>query len=191
MNKRILVLLSSALLAVFLVGTVGAPPVLAAADMSTVHVIQRGETLYSIARSYGVNMMTIARANGITNPNYIYVGQRLVIPTGGAGSGSGRYTGTAHIVQSGETLYSIARSYNTTVAKLQRDNGLSSNLIHPGQKLKLRPGSRSGLGRYQVKAGDTMGKIAKAHNVSLTALLRANGMSSRSTIYPGQWLVIP
>ncbi len=66
-------------LALLIVGSV-VTPVSAAPDESTVHIVRRGETLYSIARSYGVSMWAIARANGITNPNRIYAGQRLVIP---------------------------------------------------------------------------------------------------------------
>jgi LysM repeat protein len=81
MNKKALAFLSRAtlivLLLVLLISIAGVTPVLAA---SNTHVVQRGETLYSIARSYGVNMWTIARANGIANPNHIYAGQRLVIP---------------------------------------------------------------------------------------------------------------
>ena len=52
-----------------------------------VHIVRRGETLSSIAARYGTTTQAIVRANGLPNPNYIYAGQRLVIP--GAGS-SGR-----------------------------------------------------------------------------------------------------
>ena len=68
------------LLASFLV--VGGVPVLA----DSVHVVQRGDTLYSIARRYGVSMWEIARANGIADVNRIWVGQVLRIPCGGGGS---------------------------------------------------------------------------------------------------------
>ncbi len=49
----------------------------------TVHIVRRGETLTQIARRYGVSMRALAAANGISNVNRIYVGQRLVIPTAG------------------------------------------------------------------------------------------------------------
>ncbi|MCK4315229.1 MAG: LysM peptidoglycan-binding domain-containing protein, partial [Anaerolineae bacterium] len=90
--------LSIALVITMLMLLIGVVPASAAPSESCpVHVVQRGETLYSIARRYGVDMWTIARANGITNPNRIYVGQRLAIPTG-------RPVGTVHVVQPGETL---------------------------------------------------------------------------------------
>jgi LysM repeat protein len=101
-------------------------------------------------------------------------------------------------VRRGESLGAIARAYGTTVSRLKRDNGLSSNLIHPGQELRVGPvsssaarASASGGKTYTVKRGDTPGGIADRHGVGLSALLRANGLGRRSTIYPGQELVIP
>jgi LysM repeat protein len=136
------------------------------------------------------------RSNNLRSAHRIWPGQRLKIPIRGAvasapsGPSFNPVEGT-HTVRRGESLYSIARRYNTTVAKLQQDNNLGSNLIKPGQKLQIRPGSRKDLRRYQVQPGDTLGAIAERHNVGLSVLLRANGLSSRSTIYPGQWLAIP
>ncbi len=102
---------------------------LAAPSKSTVHIVQRGDTLASIARHYGVDMWTLARANGISNPNRIYVGQRLLIPTSQTG-------GSVHIVQPGETLYSIARRYNKNIWDIARANGIINlNHIYVGQRL--------------------------------------------------------
>lgn len=102
---------------------------------SVIHIVRRGETLYSIARRYGVDMWTIARANGITNPNRIYVGQRLVIPTDRPPAG------TVHIVQRGETLYSIALRYGVSMWAIARANGIANlNRIYVGQRLVI-PGT--------------------------------------------------
>ena len=71
---------------------------------------------------------------------------------------------------------------------------LGPDIIHPGQRLRVGPatGNASSSGKsYRVARGDTLGKIAERHGVGLSKLLRANGLSSRSTIYPGQELVIP
>ena len=69
------------LLITTLVLLVGIMPASAAPKAyDTIHIVQRGETLYSIARRSGVEVWTIARANGITNPNSIYAGQVLRIP---------------------------------------------------------------------------------------------------------------
>jgi len=107
-----------------------------------VHVVQRGETLAQIAWRYGTSVSAIMQANGLRNPNLIYVGQRLRIPTGG---GSATPTGGAiHVVQPGETLQSIALRYGTTAAAIASANGLRNpHLIYVGQRLRI-PGRGDG-----------------------------------------------
>ena len=126
---------SIALVITMLMLLVGVVPASAAPSESCpVHVVQRGETLYSIARRYGVDMWTIARANGITNPNRIYAGQRLVIPTG-------QPVSTVHVVQPGETLLRIALRYGVDAWTIARVNGITNlNYIYVGQRLII-PGA--------------------------------------------------
>jgi putative chitinase len=128
-------------LALTIVGSV-VTPVSAAPDESTVHIVRRGETLYSIARSYGVNMWDLARANGITNPNRIYAGQRLVISTGRSSGRTppGRTApgGRIHVVQRGETLYRIALNYGVSRWAIIRANHIANpNRIYAGQRLVI------------------------------------------------------
>ena len=67
---------------------------------------------------------------------------------------------------------------------------MTSSTLHAGQTLTIGGGSAEG-GTYVVRSGDTLGKIASRQGVPLRNLLAANGLSTRSTIYPGQRLVIP
>ncbi len=100
------------------------------------HIVKPGENLFRIALMYNTTVEAIAAANGIVNPSYIWVGQRLLIPqgTGTPPTGTGRY----HVVQPGETLYSIALRYGTTTAAIAVANDLSNpNLIYPGQTLSI------------------------------------------------------
>jgi LysM repeat protein len=136
MTKKRLTLLTGVALIVLLLAGLGGATVVSAQEPTIVHIVQSGETLYSIARSYGVDMWAIARANGITNPNHIYAGQRLVIPIGQADGI--RHTATVHIVQSGETLYSIANRYGVSMWAIARANGVTNpNLIYVGQRLAI------------------------------------------------------
>jgi LysM repeat protein len=112
-----------------------------------VYVVQRGDTLYSVARRYGTTVNAIVQANGLRNSNWIYVGQRLVIPGAGAtttsGSSGSSSTGSVHVVQRGENLYRIALRYGTTVQALASANNLAStSLIYVGQRLVI-PGGGS------------------------------------------------
>jgi membrane-bound lytic murein transglycosylase D len=162
------------------------------------HRVRRGQTLSVIARRYGTSVSAIMRSNNLRSANRIREGQRLRIPVSGSASVR-RTSRTAvngiHTVRRGESLGAIARAYGTTVSTLKRDNGLSSNLIHPGQELRVGPatsGTKTASGKtYTVRRGDTLGAIADRNGVGLTALLNANGLGRRSTIYPGQTLVIP
>ncbi len=104
-----------------------------------VHVVQPGENLYSIASSYGVTVQSIINANGITNPDQIYQGQKLSIPTSSGGS-SGGSTGCRirHTVKSGEWVWQIARDYGVDPYGILSANGLTvqtANTIYPGMVL--------------------------------------------------------
>lgn len=105
----------------------GTSPLLA--GESQWHVIVQGETIYSLARSYGLSASALQAANGITDPSQLRVGQRLLIPS-------------IHRVAKGETLFGIARAADTTVKELRRLNGLSDTaVIHVGDILILPSGS--------------------------------------------------
>lgn len=106
------------------------------------YTVKAGDTLSSIARRYGTTVDAIVRANNLRNPNYIRVGQKLWIPSSGGGSSS--CNGTWYTVQKGDTLYSIAKRYGTTVEAITYANGLKDPyVIKTGQKLCI-PGSGGG-----------------------------------------------
>jgi len=109
------------------------------------HTVSYGETLYSIGRYYGVNPYSIAQANNLYNPNYIYAGQVLYIPSGSGYPGyppGGNQGGVYHKVTWGETVNSIARMYGSTVWAITRANGLQNpNCIYAGQVLYIPYGS--------------------------------------------------
>jgi len=119
-----------------LVFSVGLAPVSAApAELaySTWHWVQPGETVFSIGRLYGVNPWTISAANGLPNPNRIYVGQRLYIP---AGYNYPPSCGSYYWVKLGDTLYSIGRAYGMSPWYIASTNGIYNlNRIYAGQRL--------------------------------------------------------
>ena len=103
-----------------------------------VHVVQPGETLYSIAYRYGTTVQAIAQANGIANPNQIYQGQKLVIPVSGGTSGGSTGCRIRHTVKSGEWVWQIARDYGVSPYDILAANGMTvqtANTIYPGMVL--------------------------------------------------------
>ena len=172
------------------------------AQSPTVHVVQRGETLYSIARRYGVSVSAICAANSIADPSLIYAGQRLVIPGTGGASAPAPSSGGTHVVQPGENLYRIALRYGTTIVALADANGISDpTQIRVGQTLVIPGGTgtptappspppTAGL-THTVQPGETLSAIARRYGVSVWVLARANSLANPSLIVPGQVLVIP
>jgi LysM repeat protein len=112
-------------------------PATVAGEMSVVHIVQPGEGLLQIARSYGVDASAIAEANNITNRNLLRAGQRLVIP-GITTQQAAEARGTTHVVQAGESLLSIATRYGVTVDSILTINELPDpNQIYVGQELLI------------------------------------------------------
>lgn len=146
---RKLIVSAIASLSVFLLLLAGAGTADAAAP--SYHVVQPGQTLYSIATSYGLSSWSLARANGIWNPNLIYAGQVLVVPSAYSTVNSfnapyysrlpyaPRPTyGCLYNVQYGDTLSSIAARYGSDTSTIASLNGIAnSNWIYAGQLLRI------------------------------------------------------
>ena len=164
------------------------------------HVVQPGETLYSIAMHHGLSTQRLAAANGIYNPNYIQVGQRLSIPGAHHRPAPAHAGGGHHVVAPGDTLYSIAWSKGTTVSALLRHNGLSNpDYITIGQRLSIpghgapahRPSAKPCGNYVRVAHGDTLSGIAWRNGTTVYAVAHANGLAYPYMIYPGQSLHVP
>ena len=164
-----------------------------ASSTSLIHVVRPGENLYRIALRYGTTVRAIAAANHISNPSLIYVGQRLVIPTGGATPPPGSCT---YVVRRGDTLYSIARHFGVSLATLVRVNHIANpSLIYVGQRLTIPgcgpvPPAPAGFW-YTVRAGDTLYSIASRFGVSVWSIVAANHIANPNIIFVGQRLFIP
>jgi LysM repeat protein len=116
-----------------------------------------------------------------------------------SGVGRAPLSDIVYIVKAGDTLYSIARRYNTTVAAIVAANGIvNANRISVGQRLiipaagggAVGTGSTTASTTYTVQRGDTLWRIALRYGITLAALKSANGLTS-NIIYVGQRLTIP
>jgi LysM repeat protein len=189
-----------ALLAGLVSPVLGAPEAKPRGAGSQIHIVQWGENLTLIARRYGVSTTAIVQANGIANPNYIYAGQRLIIPvssTSPAPSPSGPTT--TYVVRRGDSLSAIAYRFGTTVNAIVSLNRLvNPNLIFAGQTLRIpgqgqpsQPTQPTQTCVYVVKRGDNLTRIALAYRTTVWAIAIANNLANPSFIWVGQQLVIP
>ena len=153
------------------------------------YTVVKGDNLYNIANKYDVTVETIKQANNLTS-NLLSIGQILKIPTRNIETGYKEYE-----VKAGDSLYSIARSYNTTVEEIMNANNLTTTILSVGQILKIPtekeeviPGPvKECFGEgyvepkyetYTVKRGDNLYDIARRYNTTVIDLMNLNNLTS-------------
>ncbi len=170
---------------------------------SDFHIVKEGETLLMIANSYNATLAALKKANNLET-TLINKGQWLrvrnlhkapvkAIPQPAYSPNSSNLsnstistissnTSNFHIVEKGQTLYSLAKQYNLSVSQLKSYNGLSSNLIKVGQQLKLssdNPYVEVGHNSvWTVSKGDTLYSIAKKNGTTVSVIKSMNGLTS-------------
>ena len=165
---------------------------------TAVHIVQRGETMFSIAQRYGLTVDAVTHANGIPDPRQIYIGQRLEIP-GGELEIAAKET-TPYVVQAGDTLTAIARRHRTTWPILVQVNRLlSPDALYVGQIIQIPAATSPPMGETEggnyavhvVRPGDTLFRVALQYSVSPWTLAAESRVANPALIYPGQELVVP
>lgn len=161
--------------------------------------VRSGDTLSGIARRWRITMKSIVTANRLRSDR-LRVGQRLVLTVPNvprqAIASTQRSESSQHVihrVRSGETLSTIASRYGVSIAQLKMTNRILTNLIRPGQRLRIPFGGADAVSDtkiYTVKAGDTLSTIASRYGVSVVRLKRANRLSGDS-LRIGDRLEIP
>lgn len=147
------------------------------------YVVKKGDTLYSIARKYHSSVDNLKSINNITTDS-LAIGQIIKLPS------TSSTAGDTYIVKKGDSLYSIARTYNTSVDKLKEINNLTSNALAIGQVLKLPSSNASENVVYTVKKGDSLYSIAREYGTTVDAIKKLNNITS-NTLSIGQKLLLP
>lgn len=124
---------------------------------SDYYVVKKGDTLWSIARAYGLTVDKLKSLNNLTSNN-LTIGDSLIVKdsSGNNDNSSSADNNKYYIVKKGDSLYSIARRNNMTVDELKSLNNLTSNILSIGQKLIISSGSNVPNNVYVVKKGDTI-----------------------------------
>ena len=160
-------------------------------DMYINYTVVKGDSLYSIAKKYNISVDIIKDINNLENNN-LSIGQIIKIPTSTTSSDI-KYNN--YTVVKGDSLYSIAKKYNTSVNEIKSLNNLTSNNLAIGQVLKIPSISGSSTDEenyflYTVKAGDSLYKIAMLYQTSINAISSFNNLTSNN-LSIGQVLKIP
>ncbi len=162
----------------------------------TYHRVRKGETLSLIAAKYRSSVTKIVRENNIRKKHLIKIGQKLKIPLGTGKSApviiaSEIPSGGIYHVRKGDSLWLIARKFNTNTKTLQRINNLRTTRLKIGQVLKVTENPPEPLpgGEYRVRKGDSLWLIAKKYNTDAKTLQKINNLRSTS-IQVGQLLKV-
>lgn len=169
------------------------------------YTVKKGDSLYSIAKQYNSTVDAIKRYNNLTSNN-LSIGQKLKLPCYMKDNDNTTMPNfVMYIVKAGDSLYSIAQQYNTTVDKIKSDNKLTSNTLSIGQVLMIADKTTDATVEecfgedevleedyviYVVKPGDNLYSIARKYDTTVSELKRLNNLTSNN-LSVGQELKIP
>ena len=159
------------------------PSISVSPEVSDTYIVQKGDSLWSIANKFNMTVSELKNLNNLTN-NLLSIGQVLKIKDS---SNNGK---TTYTVQKGDSLWVIANKYGITTEELKRYNNLTSNLLSIGQVLKIPQGKTSTENIYTVKKGDSLWTIANRYNTTVEKIKVLNNLTS-NLLSIGQQLKIP
>ncbi len=170
-----------------------------------IYTVVSGDNLYSIAKKYNTTVDAIKRYNNL-NSNLLSIGQRIKIPCYiDQNNNLSKPSYISYVVQAGDSLYSIAKKFDTTVAKIKEDNKLTSDLLSIGKILIIDDNiGASSIEEcygpefvvpddyitYTVASGDSLYSIAKKYNVTVDSIKSINNLTNNN-LSIGQVLKIP
>lgn len=166
-------------------------------NISDRYIVQRGDTLWSIAKKLDTTVNELKSANNLNN-NMLYINQELIVPNYETVEDSN----ISYVVKKGDTLWSISKEYGVSVNDLKNFNNLTNDFLSTGQILVI-PSSNQIITSeeeqetiiaegsiYEVQAGDTLYSISRKFNIPLEDIINQNNLSS-TTLSIGTKLLIP
>lgn len=152
------------------------------------YTVKRGDTLWGIAKKFGVTVSAVVNANNIRNPNLIYVGEVFIIPHMTSAESFGY---TLYTVRRGDTLWGISRNFGTSINSIVTLNGIENpNLIYAGEVFKIPSARSEQTVIYTVKRGDTLWGISRKFGTTVENLVKLNSVKNPNLIYVGEKLII-
>lgn len=158
------------------------------------YIVQKGDSLWNIAQKYNTTVNNLKKLNNLTT-NDLYIGQILLVPENITNSpDNNEVSNNTYTVKVGDSLWSIAQKYNTTVNNLKRLNNLTSDILMVGQNLIVKEPPEietpSEVGMYVVKKGDTLWNIANRFDTNVNEIIKLNNLTN-DNLNIGQVLMVP
>lgn len=153
-------------------------------ENTTIYIVKRGDSLWKIANDYGVTVDVLKELNNLTT-NGLQIGQQLIVPAQASDTPANEIVYT---VKKGDSLWTIAQQYNTTISALKTRNNLTSNVLSIGQQLIIPSSTQTPSNdfnntppaekTYVVQRGDSLWLIANKNNTTVDELKRLNNLTS-------------
>jgi LysM repeat protein len=163
------------------------------------YTVESGDSLWSIANKYNTTVATLMSINNLSSSS-LKINQQLLIPKAKEIEVIIEpEKGVNYVVKSGDTLYSIAGNYKTTVNAIKEANNLTTNTLQIGQTLIIPVSETAvieeeipqvGGINYVVQKGDNLYSIANKYNTTVNAIKEANNLTT-NILQIGQILLIP
>ncbi|QTL99511.1 LysM peptidoglycan-binding domain-containing protein [Iocasia frigidifontis] len=172
------------------------------------YTVKQGDLLYKIAQRYNISVNELIRANNISSPYYIYIGQSLIIPgkQEKPAENNTDYNYSYYTIKQGDILWNIAQKYSTTVQRLVELNNIKDAYdLYIGRRLIVpvvnttpeqedsdnQNNNRSPYTFYRIKSGDQIQKIASYFGLTTSNLINYNNIDDINNITAGDLLIIP
>ena len=155
-------------------------------NKENIYVVKPGDTLYRIASLYKIPIIDLINSNNLKS-NILTIGQELIIPI----KPVTEEDYVVYRIEPNDTLYSIARRFNTKVDTIKSYNNLTSNLLNVGQIIQIPvDNTEISYQTYKVEAGDTLYSIARRYNTTVAEIMAINNDLS-NILSIGQVIKIP
>lgn len=161
------------------------------------YTVQRGDTLWSIAKKLDTTVDEIKKANNLSS-NLLYINQELKVPNYSLAEDSN----ISHVIKNGDTLWSLSRLYGVSVDEIKKINNLTNDFLTPGKILRIPNSNQIVTSEenqesiiaegsvYTVVPGDTLYSIARKYNVSVNDIINQNNLTN-DVLSVGTKLLIP
>lgn len=162
--------------------TLKVPEYYKAEDTNISYVVKRGDSLYSIARQYGVNVNDLMKVNNLTS-DLLSIGQIINIPSSTTivtpSEDDIINEENTYIVQRGDTLWSISRKFGVSVDDIKNANNLTNEILTIGSTIIVPTGTNTNnIIVYKVKRGDSLWALAREYNTTIDDIKKLNNLTS-------------
>ena len=147
-----------------------------------IYTIKKGDNLYSIAKNYNISLEELINFNQ-QGSTLLHIGEQLLIPINNQTNNNIQY-----VIKPGDTLYNIAKRYNTNVDEIKRINNLNTNMLKIGETILIP--STSNYQTYVIRTNDTLEGIALKYNTTIEDIMKANNLLT-DDVTVGQIILIP